>query len=87
MVPEETARLARAASPKGAISFPWREAFGTIPPDEHVVALSPRKGPPAEAPWRFAVVSVIHVGKGSLIGTQHILVVDVGIGNRWWDWV
>jgi transposase len=39
MVPEETARIARAAYPKGNIYLQLRDEFGTIYQDEQFVAL------------------------------------------------
>ncbi|GAC1436737.1 MAG: hypothetical protein NVSMB54_37400 [Ktedonobacteraceae bacterium] len=51
LVPEETFRSARAAYPKGNIYLQLRDEFGTIYQDEQFVALYPRKGPSAEAPY------------------------------------
>lgn len=51
-VPEETARLAHAAYPKGKSYLQLRDAFGTISKDEQFMDLYPRRGQPAEAPWR-----------------------------------
>jgi len=64
MVPEETARIARAAYPKGNIYLQLRDEFGTIYQDEQFVALYPRKGQPGEAPWRLALVSVMQFREG-----------------------
>ena len=47
-VPEETARIARAAYPKGNISMQLRETLGTIYEDEQFVDLFPQRGQPAE---------------------------------------
>ena len=58
-VPEETARITRAAYPKGNIYVQLRDEFGTIYEDEHFVNLYPRRGQPAEAPWRLAFISVM----------------------------
>jgi transposase len=63
-VPEETARIARAAYPKGNIYLQLRETFGTIYQDEHFMELYPRRGQPAEAPWRLALVSVMQFREG-----------------------
>src|SRR5579859_27634 len=63
-VPEETARIARAAYPKGNIYFQLRDTFGTIYQDEQFVDLYPRQGQPAEAPWRLALVSVMQFREG-----------------------
>ena len=63
-VPEETARIARAAYPKGNIYLQLRETFGTIYQDEDFAELYPRRGQPAEAPWRLALVSVMQFREG-----------------------
>ena len=63
-VPEETARIARAAYPKGNIYLQLRDTFGTIYQDEQFVDLYPRRGQPAEAPWRLALVSVMQFREG-----------------------
>ncbi len=58
-VPEETARVARAAFPKG---HPWlrlRDELGAIFTDAAFAPLFPRRGQPAEAPWRLALVTVL----------------------------
>lgn len=58
-VPEETARIARAAFPKGT---PWlllREELGTIFTDAVFASLFPRRGQPAETPWRLALVTLL----------------------------
>ena len=58
-VPAETARVARAACPQGTLSLVRREAFGALCTDDDFAALFPRRGQPAEAPWRFALVLVM----------------------------
>src|SRR5947209_3947769 len=63
-VPEETARIARAAYPKGNIYLQLRDTFGSIYQDEQFVDLYPRRGQPAEAPWRLALVSVMQFREG-----------------------
>src|SRR5258706_6380865 len=63
-VPEETARIAHAAYPKGNIYLQLRDAFGTIYQDEQFVELYPRRGQPAEAPWRLALVCVMQFREG-----------------------
>jgi transposase len=52
-VPEETARIARAAYPKGNIYFQLRDTFGTIYQDEQFVDLYPRQGPFSYYPCRW----------------------------------
>ena len=63
-VPEETARIARAAYPKGHIYLQLRDEFGSIYEDEDFMNLYPRRGQPAEAPWRLALVSVMQFREG-----------------------
>ena len=54
-VPEETARIARAAYPKGNIYLQLRDTFGTIYQDEQFVELYPRRGQPAEARFPLSI--------------------------------
>ena len=63
-VPEETARIARAAYPRGNIYLQLRDEFGTMYEDEHFRNLYPRRGQPAEAPWRLALVSMMQFREG-----------------------
>lgn len=58
-VPEETARVARAAFPKGNVYMRLRDELGTLYEDGAFAALFPRRGRPAEAPWRLALVLVL----------------------------
>ena len=55
-IPEETARIARAAYPKGNIYLQLRDILGTIYEDEQFADLFPQRGQPAETPWRLALV-------------------------------
>src|SRR5499427_343359 len=57
-VPDETARVAHAAFPKGHPSLTWRDALGTIFQDDDFVALFPAWGQPGLPPWRLALVSI-----------------------------
>ena len=63
-VPEETARVARAAFPKGTPYMAMRDALGAIFEDEDFAALFPRRGQPAMAPWRLALVTVMQFAEG-----------------------
>ena len=58
-VPEDTARVARAAFPKGHPSLTFRDALGTIFQDEDCAALFPAWGQPGLPPWRFALVTLM----------------------------
>lgn len=53
-VSAETARVARAAYPKGNVSMQMRDVLGSIYTDEDFADLFPKEGQPAEAPWRLA---------------------------------
>src|SRR5260221_12364323 len=63
-VPEETARIARAAYPKGNIYIQLRDTLGTIYEDEQFADLFPQRGQPAESPWRLALVCVMQFLEG-----------------------
>jgi transposase len=58
-IPAETARVARAACPKGTLAMRLRDALGELYQDQDFVALYPPEGQPAYAPWRLAVVTVL----------------------------
>ena len=58
-IPEETARVARASFPKGTLFMRMRDELGAIYHDDQFAALYPRRGQPAEAPWRLALVLVM----------------------------
>ena len=59
VIPEETARIAHAAYPKGNRYLTLRDALGTIYQDESFAHLFPHNGRPAEAPWRLALITVL----------------------------
>lgn len=63
-VPEETARVAKAAFPKGTPYMAMRDALGAIFEDEDFAALFPRRGQPAMAPWKLALVTVMQFAEG-----------------------
>jgi len=58
-VPDETARVARAAFPKGHPYLTFRDALGTIFQDEDFAALFPAWGQPGLPPWRLALVTIM----------------------------
>src|SRR5438094_8581592 len=58
-VPAETARIARAAFPKGHPYVTLRDALGTIFQDEDFTALFPVGGQPSLPPWRLALVTIM----------------------------
>ena len=63
-VPGETARVARAAFPKGNLYLEMRDVLGTIYTDELFADLYPQRGQPAAAPWRLALVTVFQFQEG-----------------------
>src|SRR5690349_5271283 len=62
--PEETARVAHAAFPRGNAWIAMREAVGPIYDDASFASLFARGGRPAEAPWRLALVTVMQFAEG-----------------------
>ena len=58
-VPAETARIARAAFPKGKLYLKLRERVGTIIHDEDFAPLFAKDGAPGLPPWRLALVTLL----------------------------
>ena len=58
-VPEETARVARAAFPHGNLYLVMRDTFGPVFADDDFATLFPTRGQPAEAPWRLSLILVM----------------------------
>src|SRR5664279_3652294 len=63
-VPEETSLVARAAFPKGTLCLHVADELGPIYNDSQFAALFPRRGKPAEAPGRLALVTVLQFVEG-----------------------
>ncbi len=63
-IPDETARVARAAFPKGNPHMLMRDELGVFYEDEAFAALFPSRGQPAESPWRLAMVLVLQYAEG-----------------------
>jgi len=63
-VPEETTRVARAAFPKGTVYMTMKDALGGVFEDEDFAHLFPRRGQPAMAPWRLALVTIMQFAEG-----------------------
>src|SRR5437667_2697810 len=63
-IPEETRRLMHRLCPKGTMVTQLRDALGPIYSDEHFAHLFPKRGRPAEAPWRLALVTVLQALEG-----------------------
>jgi len=58
-VPEDTARVAKAAFPKGNLYMYMRNVLGSIYDDEDFSELFEVRGRPAITPWRLALVTVM----------------------------
>ena len=58
-VPLETARVARAAFPKGTLCLRIRDALNTIYEDEVFADLFSQTGQPAETAWRLALICIL----------------------------
>src|SRR5579864_9722625 len=63
-VPEETARVVRAAFPKGSRLLRLRDELGPLYDDARFAPLFPTRGRPVEAPWRLALVTVMQFAEG-----------------------
>jgi transposase len=63
-VPEETARIAHGAYPKGNVFMHMRDELGTMDEDENFADLFSPTGQPAEAPWRLALVTIMQFAQG-----------------------
>lgn len=57
-VPEEIARVARAAFPKGNLYLQIRDEIGVLFEDADFADLFPTRGQPAYAPWRLALITI-----------------------------
>jgi transposase len=57
-IPAETARVARAAFPKGTVVTRLRDEFSELYEDEDFRRFYPSRGQPGLAPWRQALVTV-----------------------------
>ena len=63
-VPEDTRRVALAALPNGTLCLRITDALGPIYRDGQFKDLFPRRGQPAEAPGRLALVTVLQYVEG-----------------------
>jgi transposase len=62
-IPEQTRQVARAAFPNGSVSMRITDELGGIFLDEQFAGLFPRRGQPAEAPARPAMVTLLQVAE------------------------
>ncbi|MFC7737628.1 transposase, partial [Roseomonas sp. GCM10028921] len=58
-IPTETARVAKAAFPRGTLVMRFREEFAGLFEDADFRALYSSRGQPGLAPWRLALVTVL----------------------------
>ena len=56
VVPDSTARVAKAAFPKGTLCLQIYDHLGTLFQDQDFATLFPRRGQPAQSPFRLALV-------------------------------
>jgi transposase len=88
-VPEETARIARAAFRKGNPLLKLRDELGAIFADADFADLFPRLGQPGLPPWRLALVTILQFREDlpdrraaeavrARIDWKHLLGLDLG---------
>jgi transposase len=63
-IPAETARVARAAFPKGNPYLTLRDDLGPVFADGDFDDLYPKRGQPAYPPWRLALVTLLQFREG-----------------------
>jgi transposase len=63
-VPPETARVARAAFPKGHRYLRLADALDALFRDDAFVTLFPTHGQPALRPWRLAFITILQFAEG-----------------------
>jgi transposase len=63
-IPPETARVARAAFPKGNRYLRVADELETLFTDDTFLALFPTHGQPAHPPWRLALVTILQFAEG-----------------------
>jgi hypothetical protein len=63
-VPEQTARVARAAFPKGTLCLHIYDQLGTLFRDQDFGDLFPHRGQPIQAPFRLALVTILQFAEG-----------------------
>ena len=66
-IPEETQRVARAAFPHGNLYMQVADHLGSLYHDAQFTALFPRRGQPAEAPARLALVPAHRCRKNTIV--------------------
>ena len=64
IIPEETARIAQAAFPKGTRFMKMRDVFGPIYSNAAFTHLFPHNGQPAQDPARLALILIMQFADG-----------------------
>jgi transposase len=64
LIPEETARVARAAFPNGHIYLQMRDELGPIYTNHQFAALFPHDGQPAQSPAQLALITIMQFAGG-----------------------
>jgi transposase len=88
-VPDETARIARAAFPKGNLYLRLADEMGALFTDEGFADLYPTHGQPSLAPWRLVLVTILQFAEDlsdrqaadavrSRIDWKYVLHLDLG---------
>ena len=80
-VPEETARVARAAFPKGNLYMTMRSEIGTLYSDQDFEALFPTHGQPAQCPWRLALICVMQFMEE--LSDRQAFLLHYAVGGKW----
>ncbi len=63
-IPSDTVRVAQAAIPEGNTYVRLRNEFGSVFDDALFAPLFPRRGQPATAAWRLALVTIMQFAEG-----------------------
>jgi len=63
-IPEETARVARAAFPRGNAYVQMRDELGILYEDQAFRVLFSRTGQPGIAPWRLMLITIMQYMEG-----------------------
>lgn len=63
-VPDQTVRVARAAFPKGTLCLQIYDQLGTIFQDQDFADVFPKRGQPAQAPFRLALITILQYVEG-----------------------
>jgi transposase len=64
IVPEQTARVARAAFPKGSLCMRLYNQLGTIFQDQDFADLFPESGQQGQSPFRLALITILQSLEG-----------------------